>query len=134
MEKKVNILLFCTEQKGTGDSIQRIIESMVSEGEIEIFMTLEGLNKRLRQPGRNVSVMVLEASDRKELCDLISIQDLFYDIPIILILPDSSRDTVALGHKLYPRFISYADSEFSDVSLVIRKMIKRPHPKLRMAV
>ena len=45
MEKKVNILLFCTEQKGTGDSIQRIIESMVSEGEIEICMTLEGLNK-----------------------------------------------------------------------------------------
>ncbi len=52
-----------------------------------------------------------------------SMKDLIGDIRIILILPDTEGDTISLGHKLYPRFASYADGNFKDVAAVLEKML-----------
>ncbi len=48
------------------------------------------------------------------------------DISIIYCAPcqDGEKDTVTNGHKLYPRFISYADGNFKDVASVLGKMLE----------
>ena len=101
------------------------IESVVKATDIEIFRTAGDLNSRLRQFRCNLEVAVLMASSRKELQHLVSLQDLFGDIRIILILPDSDRDTISQGHKLYPRFLSYVDGNFADVAAVLAKMLRK---------
>jgi hypothetical protein len=42
----------------------------------------------------------------------------------IVILPDSNPDTVAKGHILRPRFLSYCDGDFQDVAAVLSRMIE----------
>jgi hypothetical protein len=63
------------------------------------------------------------ASSREDLEAILSIVELFYDLRIILILPDRKKETISKGLKLYPRYLSYADGDFSDVAAVLEKML-----------
>lgn len=121
----MSVLFFSGETKGPSEHIQRIIEAQVPGDEIEIHRNIKSLTSRLRGPRCNLTIIVLLAVSCKDLQGLLLIRDLFDDIPIILILPDRERDTITAGHKLYPRFLSYMDSDFSDVALVLTKMLER---------
>ena len=118
----MNIMLYSTAKDGVGDRFQQEVEESVLE-KSEIHRTIEILSRRLRQPTTERRIAVLLASNRKELLDLLSIRNLLSDIRIILILPDREEITIALGHGLHPRFISYIDSDFKDVGAVLRKMM-----------
>ncbi len=48
-------------------------------------------------------------------------EPLFAILPVILVLADRKKDTILKGRKLYPRFISHADGDFTDVAAVLEK-------------
>ncbi|MBF0510583.1 MAG: hypothetical protein HQK57_16890 [Deltaproteobacteria bacterium] len=54
---------------------------------------------------------------------LLLIRDLLLDVKMILILPDKEENTVAVGHALYPRYMTYADGDLQDVVEVIKKCL-----------
>ena len=66
--------------------------------------------------------------------EFLLIRDLLADIPVILILPDRKKETIHLGHKLCPRFLSYTDSNFSDVALVLSKMMRNAYAKEKLKI
>lgn len=100
-----------------------MIEDVVPNENTEIYSTIDTLGKRLRRPSYNIAVAVLLFSSREELRDVLSIRHLFDNIKIILILPDRKNETILLGHKLRPRFLSYTDGDFKDVAAVLKKML-----------
>jgi hypothetical protein len=67
-------------------------------------------------------VFVFLVSDRRELQGLIECREWLRDSRLILVLPDEEMETVSRGHVLRPRFITYAESDFIDVSAVLGKM------------
>ena len=89
----------------------------------ETYRTIGSLAHRLRQPRYDATIAVLLAANREDLYDLLSIRDLFRGISIILILPDRNADTIAKGHKLRPRFLTYKDSNFGAITAVLGKML-----------
>jgi hypothetical protein len=93
---------------------------------VETFYTISSLSERLHRPALNFPIVVLLAMNREDLENIVAIQDLLSDSRIVLILPDKEDDTMALGHTLRPRFVSYRDSSFKDVGAVLNKMINRP--------
>ena len=120
----MSVLFFSGETEGAGKQIQRIIEEQVRDDEIEIYRTIESLANRFKQAAYNLCIAVLFAADKEALSGFLSIRNLFDDVRIVLILPDRNNETISSGHKLYPRFLSYSDSNFNDVALVLNKMIK----------
>jgi len=118
------IILFSPSQRKSGERLQRIAETVVSEKNVIIYRTIDALSEGLRQPRNDVSVALLLASSRMDLYKLVSLRDLLWDIRIILILPDGDPETIAKGHILRPRFLSYCDSNFQDVAAVLSQMIK----------
>ena len=46
-------------------------------------------------------------------------------LPIILILSEDNRDSLAKGHKLYPRFISSINNGLTDIEIVLRNIISK---------
>ncbi len=120
----MNLILYANGLNGAGERLQNAIESIVPENQTEIYRTTISLYQRLRKPTFGVAVAVLLATTRKELLEIHSMKDLFWDIRIILILPDSEGFTVSMGYKLFPRFISYADGDFMDVAAVLNKMLE----------
>lgn len=121
----MELLLYSTETKGAGKRMQDIIAGIVSEKHIGIHRTMESLSHRLRQFRGDLSLAVIVTGSREELDDVLSLRNLFQDIPLVLILPDKEPDTVSKGYKLYPRYISDAEDNFILVAAVLEKMIKR---------
>ncbi len=59
--------------------------------------------------------------------DLLAIRDFLSDIRMIVVLKDQEKDTITKAHRLYPRYITYADSDFIDVGAVLTKMMFLTH-------
>ena len=123
---KMKLLLYAKDKKGAGDRLQRVIEMFAKRADIEIFRTINDFAHWLCQPKPMFDeiISVLLAAGREDLQGLFSIRDFFRNVRMILILPDQERDTISKGHKLYPRFVSYADGNFADVAAVLGKMLR----------
>lgn len=74
---------------------------------IERFETVGDFQERLKKPREEPTCAMLFAPDRQDLIDLLSIQHLFRNIPIILVISTRNHDTISMAHRLRPRFLSY---------------------------
>ena len=127
----MNILFYSGKSKKAGKIVQIIIEGQASRETIEVFSAIEDLSNRLRRPRGDLILLILLVSSQKELMEMLLIRDLLADIPVILILPDQKKKTIDLGHKFCPRFLSYMDGDFSDVALVLNKMLRNAYAKAK---
>ncbi len=119
-------LIYCSTEKNSAEKrLRRIVDSSAADVTLEIYQDIHGLSGRLCQPKHDVAVAVLLAGNRKALLDFLTIRNLLLDVRIILILPERDGQTISMGHKLLPRFVSYTDSNFSDVGAVLEKMISK---------
>jgi hypothetical protein len=119
----MNTILLIAERSGAAghrllDSVKSAVE-VNQEGVFGSAMELYEGFKRLR--GR-VDVAILMADSRRQLLEILSLNDLLENVRIILVLPDHVRDTVSKGLQLRPRFVEYMDSNFGDVAAVLNKM------------
>lgn len=119
----MNLFFYSTETSGTGGQLQRLVETLVPEEKVEVYRTIESLSKRLYLPRNSRSIAVLHARTKRELLDMVSLGYLFRDVRVILILPDREDETIALGHRLRPRFLTFSNSDLTRVSEVLRKML-----------
>jgi hypothetical protein len=110
-----------------GEEDERLLQTVVTvvlEKDITICRTVDALSRALRRPWSCAEIVILLTSGTKEILDILSVKDLLWDMKIILILPDSSPDTVAKGHLLRPRFMSDCQGNFQDVAAVLKRMME----------
>lgn len=94
----------------------------------------ESLERELRKPWDIYDMVILFAGSGEELEWFISFRELLEDLPVLLVLPESSRDICKRAHLLRPRFMSFANGDFSDFSAVLRKMIANREETLKRTV
>ncbi|MBW2605024.1 MAG: hypothetical protein JRE28_12030 [Deltaproteobacteria bacterium] len=119
----MEVLLYTTETNEAGKRLEKVIKTSLDRLNIRICRTINSLTQKLRQPRDGFGIAVLLAHSKESLSEILSLKDLFWNLGIILILPDNETDTISRGHRLYPRFLSYIDSDFSDVAAVLGKML-----------
>lgn len=59
---------------------------------------------------------------REELSKLFLIRALSSDVRIILVLPDTEEETIAMAHRSRPRYLTYINSNFLGLATVVSKM------------
>jgi hypothetical protein len=120
----MNLFIYSSKSKGAANRLQWQIRSCMQGNPTETFNSVAHLSHRLHWPyaKRGETIAVLFAADRQDLANFLSIRDLLEGISIILVLPDNENETIAAGHRLRPRYISYADGNFEDVAAVLIKM------------
>lgn len=123
----MKILYYGTKNNGAGKRLQKAIDPVVPMKEIEVYRDIKELGKRLRLSTSDISISVFCAENKIELFELLLIKELLLKLRIILILPDGDKQTITLAHTLYPRFLTYSDSSFEDVTAVLNKMIRQEH-------
>ena len=123
----MKMLLYLPHEDGVGTKLLGIIEGLAVNGKIEIYRSIDSFVQRLRKPTFDIDIFILMAANKKQLSEILLIKEKLRDIKIILILPDRESDTISRGHELYPRFVSYIDSDFKEVGAVLEKMIKNKH-------
>ncbi len=120
----MSVIYYYSNDNETAIRLKKFIRTEAPEEEIEVYDSIEEISKRLRQPKLDNNIVILLISAIAEIYQISLIKKLSNSIRIILILPDRSDEMIAAGYKLHPRFISYADSDFKDIAVVLRKMIK----------
>ena len=123
----MKLIYYGSTDNGDGKRLQQVIKSVVPVENTEIYRSIEELGNRLRLPTSDVSVFVLFTKSKTELFDLILIKKWLLDLRILLVLPDGDKETITMGHTLFPRFLTYADSDFKDVEAVLKKLIEKEH-------
>lgn len=106
-----------------GDKLKKIIASSIAKDKIETYRTIDEFYERLQKPICHSSVAVLYAATKKDMGRLLHLREFLSGMKVVLILPDDSIDTIAEGHALSPRFISWADSDFSAIEAVLKRLI-----------
>ena len=117
----MNVIFFTSIDPSVSNRLTRVLEVHVSRKELETCRNFHIFSERLHQPLPDPVVFVLQICSREELMDILSLHDLLHDRRIILVLPDSEPETVSLGHILRPRFVTYGDSDYMDVSAILGK-------------
>ncbi|MFZ5571031.1 MAG: hypothetical protein ACOZF0_11540 [Thermodesulfobacteriota bacterium] len=118
-----NILLLLNPEHRNGARLQKIVEGVAVNKNIIVVRSAKNLVRILRNPQHGVAATVIFESTESELRDLLPFRDLLLRTHVIVILPDHESQTIAQGHALRPRYVGYADSDFSDVRDVLHKMM-----------
>lgn len=124
-KREDEMVTFYASSRGEHEArLLNIIQKAVPGEGARICRDIHALSDALRQPGGGKAIAILFASTRNELQEILSLRELLGDMKIILVLPDGSTDTVAKGHSLRPRFMSYGDGDFQDIAAVLKRMFE----------
>ncbi len=115
------VLFFSGGMQAAENRVRRIIKDVGQK--TEIYRSLNTLSIKFHKPRKDLSHMIFLAPNRETLLELLLIRNQMYDLPIILILPDKKKETILKGHKFYPRFITFMDSNYSDLEQYLYKTI-----------
>ena len=121
----MTITFFSTTGEGPGERLLHKIETHLPGLPIQVARTVKTLSDRFHQPVLEPSTLILMPENKEQLQELIAMGNLLNDIPILLVLPDRKPATIDAGHRLFPRFITYMDSDFSYFFAVLNKMLEK---------
>ena len=118
----LNVFFLSGSQNDTRKRLQRVLEFMLPKKNIINIRTVKDMEAHLRKASSEIATVVILYVNKEKLAELIQLKKLFEDTSIILILDKKDNETMTLGYRLRPRFITYADSDFLDVASVLIKM------------
>lgn len=121
----MSVIFYAPKEAVDSRRLEGVVEGLVPEEMRNSYETIGALTERLRQPREDVGIAVLLAATRETLSEIHAIKDLLEEILIIMVLPDREEDTVARGHALRPRFMTYIDSDFGEIAAVLSKMLSK---------
>ena len=118
----MKLLLYTTASQRIAERAKTVLEPSVPEGDVEIYRTINEFSRRLRQPKDDLTIVVLLLASREDVLDLLAIRHLFRNVRIILVVPDLEDETIALAHRLRPRFLTYINGNFLGLATVVSRM------------
>lgn len=122
----MNIIFFLSPTNEQGERLERVVELFFLKHRIEKYQDIESLGRKLHEPYNYKDVILLSPASKEELSRILALQDLLSDMRIILVLPDRDEETVAMGHRLRPRMVTYNDGDYLDVAAVLTRMNEKP--------
>ncbi len=108
-----------------GQKLINITREKIKATEAQVCNSVRELSNFLCRPLNKISVVILLINSDDELIQFISMNKLFDNIKVILILPDRNPQTLALALKFKTSFISYLDNDLQDVISVLEKIFSK---------
>ena len=122
----MKVLLYTQGADGRAGRIKSVLQGVVNEESIEAFHRIQDLTNYFcsPRPADGLTIGVFAVDDHDHLRELVARRELIAKVRIILVLPDRTPETIAAGHSLQPRFITYRDSDLEKIGSVLRKIIE----------
>ena len=89
---------------------------------IERHASIESFTDRLIHINCAKTMAVIYASSEKELINLYFSHHILRRVTVVLLLPDSERHTIALGHRLHPSFMCTTSIDVFQLVEVVRNI------------
>ena len=118
----MKVILYIPKDHTEGKKLQSAVEKLIPNQLLAVFNMITALSQGLRGPLSD-TVLVLCPACKEEVRELGALRELIRDVRTILVLPDNERETVAIGHRFQPRYLTMPSADYKDVSKVLRKML-----------
>jgi len=118
----MKVILYIAKDHQEGQKLQSAVEKMIPKHLLVVFNMITALSQGLRGPLSD-TVLVLCPSCKEDVRELVALRELIQGVRTIMVLPDDERETVAIGHRFQPRFLTMSTPDFKDVSKVLGKML-----------
>ena len=118
----MQVLFYSSGDDQDEKRLEAAVYEVIPESKIELFKKLDDLRARLRKPVEPDSIAILSALNRAELQQMQLLRRLLIEIYVVLVVSDRKKSTIKLAHLLLPRFLSLANSDFTDLKIVLDKM------------
>ena len=120
------ILLFYSKKSESGEQIRKIVGDLMPVNKrLETCHCIDDLSERMRHPMGGLSMIILLADTQDDLDNLLTLSAIFENFDIILILPDKTPGTIFKGYKFFPRYAGFKNDDFSELVLILARMIKK---------
>jgi hypothetical protein len=119
----MELILYLPGKNEASANLLRIIQTVIPDHEIKIYSSIGELSERLHKSMLDVGAGVFHVESRAELLEIIYLKDLFQEMKMILVAPDSQPDTLDKAYTLCPRFIAVAESDFIHLGSVLKKIM-----------
>jgi len=120
----MKLVFYAEGQVETANRLLQRVKEQLSADIIKAYRTFDDFKQGLLQQRQKPHTAILVAANAKDLKRIITLDKLLTDMRIVLVLPDRRKETVSVGHRLRPRYISYADSDFVDTVAVVKQILK----------
>jgi hypothetical protein len=104
------------------EKFESLIAKCLSRENVTICHNINAFSKVIRS-AYSMIIGVILIHTQHDLDEVLLLGDIIWRIRTILILPDSSPETVACGHAIRPRFLAFQDGDLNEVVTVLQRMI-----------
>jgi hypothetical protein len=125
-EQSMDILYFNPGKEKIGNDLLGILESHITAKNIRIYRDMDSFSRKLIEPQKENAIAVILTADEEDLMKLYAVKHLLYKAITILILPDRERDTIAVGFRCKPYFMTFVDYDPDEIGHVIRTLTTQP--------
>ena len=126
----MNLFCYMALDEKPGQEVLQLIEAEVSRTDLEVYRTTKAFAMRLQKPVDEVAIAILLPEGHVDLMRLRSMNRLSNEIPVLIIINDRGPDTIAIAHRLRPRYLSFTDSNIKTIPRVLNKMIEKQKQKI----
>jgi hypothetical protein len=119
----MQVLCYVAPDDKNRTKIMQNVRVSVKQDNIEYFATTDSLRERLLLNLSQKTVAVVSIATEKDLIDLYFIQHLLSKVLLVLLLPDTEPQTIAMGNRLHPCFMCSADIQTSDFIAILENII-----------
>ena len=123
--ERTRVIVYAKNLEELTEDLKWLFDGLLPPEAIESYRNISDLASRLSVIRHESIILLLMPTENQELRDIQAIRHLLDNLRIILLLPDSSADTIMAGHSLHPRFISFLNNSLTDVKAVLQKMSDR---------
>jgi hypothetical protein len=120
----MKVILFSPLSDNGSQRLLREVEERTTIEQLDVCTSLPQLLATLATRNTESAILVLLAEDREHLLALHDLRDRLLDRKCILVLHDTEKETISLGHQLRPRFLTNFDQPPEHLGAVLSKMLK----------
>lgn len=107
------------------EKLESLITNCLSQESIVIYRDINTFSRGLRHASSKIIGVIL-IETHQDLDKILLLGDVLWRIRTILVLPDSNPKTVARGHAIRPRFLTFQDGDLNEVATVLQRMTGTP--------
>jgi hypothetical protein len=127
-------IYYANKYADDGNLLQQKLCSAFDKSWMKRCKTISEFSKKMHEPLHDVSAVVLLIDNRKELERILSLKDILWEIKLIIVFSSQSNIAQMEVMALRPRFLTWMDTDLSQVVDVLGNMMKcKPYGKIAAA-
>lgn len=116
------LIIFGRQGSESSKKLQVAVLEAARPEDFDWCISLESFLRKFRTANHYSSVLLL-IENHSDLDEFLNVSEFFDGLRVFLVLPDREDETLTMvANRLFPRFVTYIDTDFKELSAIIRKI------------